>query len=54
MEWADSSGEFDDHDSHSIVLREGDEPGTFRRVGTAFNIPASAYDAVPDAVVKIL
>ncbi|KAK3376373.1 heterokaryon incompatibility protein-domain-containing protein [Lasiosphaeria ovina] len=40
--------------AHSIVLRDGDEPGTFRRIGTAFDIPAVAFDCVPDVIVKIV
>jgi hypothetical protein len=53
-EWRDGSGEEADcHRSHSIVLREGKEPGTFERVGIASGILAPTFDAVPDVVVKI-
>jgi hypothetical protein len=54
-EWGDRTNEeAGDHRIHSILLREGDEPGTFKRTGTVFGIPALAFDTVPDVTVKII
>lgn len=51
-EWEEADPDAD-HIIHSIVLKEGDEEGTFRRVGVADHFRVAAFDGVPDVTVKI-
>jgi hypothetical protein len=53
-EWNPNYREADDHRIDAIILREADDNGTFTRAGMVFGIPAAPFDAVPDAVVKII